>query len=72
MRNFDELKGKVESFTTASLESLLWKIRLPCFRPIVEFSRFDAMELLEVIKDLRMMAGMTEKANYHRLTCETL
>ena len=71
MRNFDELKKKVESLTTASLESLLGKMRLLCSRPIAELSSFDAMERLEAIKDAAH-DGRSEKANYYRLTCETL
>jgi hypothetical protein len=41
MRNSDELKKKVES-----LENLMGNIRILPSRPIAEFSRFEAMELL--------------------------
>ena len=40
-------------------------------RPIAEFSRFEAMDLLEAIKDAAHN-GKSEKANYCRLTCETV
>ena len=40
-------------------------------RPIAEFSRFEAMDLLKAIKDAAH-DGKSEKANYYRLTCETL
>ena len=40
-------------------------------RPIAEFSRFEAMDLLEAIEDAAH-DGKSEKANYYRLTCETL
>ena len=39
--------------------------------PIAEFSRFEAMDLLEAIKDAAH-DGKSEKANYYRLTCEAL
>jgi len=50
---------------------LLGKIRIMTSRPIAEFSRFEAMDLLEAIKHAAH-DGKSEKANYYRLTCETL
>ena len=50
-RNFTELQKRVESLTTPPLESLLGKVRILSARPIAEFSRFEAMELIEAIKD---------------------
>ena len=66
MRNSDELKKKVES-----LENLMGNIRILSSRPIAEFSRFEAMELLEAIKDATH-DSKNEKANYCKLTRETL
>ena len=71
MRNLEEVKRKVESLTTSSLENLLGRIRNLASRPIAEFSRFEAMELLEAIKNAAH-DSKNEKANYYRLTCETL
>ena len=65
------MQKKVESLTSASLENLLGKIRIMTSRPIAEFSRFEAMELLEAVKDAAH-DGKNEKANYYKLTCETL
>ena len=50
-RNFTELQKRVESLTTPPLESLLGKVRILSARPIAEFSHFEAMELIEAIKD---------------------
>ena len=66
-----EVKRKVESLTTSSLENLLGRIRNLPSRPIAEFSRFEAMELLEAIKNATH-DSKNEKANYYRLTYETL
>ena len=71
MRNLEEVKRKVESLTTSSLENLLGRIRNLASRPIAEFSRFEAMELLEAIKNAAH-DSKNEEANYYRLTCETL
>ena len=56
--------------TTASLESLLGKMRLLCSRPIAEFSHSDAIQRLEAIKD-GAHDGRSEKANHYKATCET-
>jgi len=71
MRNLEEVKRKVESLTTSSLENLLGRIRNLASHLIAEFSRFEAMELLEAIKNAAH-DNKNEKANYYRLTCETL
>ena len=63
MRNLEEVKRKVESLTTSSLENLLGRIRNLASRPIAEFSRFEAMELLEAIKNAAH-DSKNEEANY--------
>ena len=50
-RNFHELKKKVQSLTSASSENFLGKIGIMNSHLIAEFSWFEAMELLEDIKD---------------------
>ncbi len=66
-----ELKTKIESLTTSSLDNLLSKIRNLAARPSTEFSRFDAMDLLEAIKN-SAHDNKHEKANYYKIACETL
>lgn len=61
----------MESLTTSCLESLLLKVRNLCPRPITEFSRFEAMDLLEAIENAAQ-DSKHEKANDYRLTYETL
>ena len=61
----------MESLTTSSVNNLLEIIRNLASRPIAEFSRFEAIELLEAIKN-SAHDSKNRKANYYRLTCETL
>ena len=70
-RKFTELQKRVESLTTLSLESLLGKVRILSACPIAEFSRFEAMELIEAIEDAAQ-DSKHDRANYQRLACETL
>jgi len=58
-------------YAAMPLENLLGKIRILSSRPIVEFSSFEAMKLIEAIKDATH-DSKNEKANYYKLTCETL
>lgn len=70
-RKFTDLQKRVESLTTLSLESLLGKVRILSACPIAEFSRFEAMELIEAIEDAAQ-DSKHDRANYQRLACETL
>lgn len=70
-RKFTELQKRVESLTTLSLESLLGKVRILSACPIAEFSRFEAMKLIEAIEDAAQ-DSKHDRANYQRLACETL
>ncbi|CAB3996886.1 gliding motility regulatory -like [Paramuricea clavata] len=70
-RQYTELQAKVEALTTSSLDPLLMKIRNLASRSIAEFSRFEAMDLLEANKNTPQ-DNKYEKANYYKLTYETL
>ena len=65
------MQKKVELLTTSSLESLLGKVTILSGCPIAEFSYFEAMELIEAIKDAAQ-DSRHDLANYYRLACETL
>ena len=65
------MQKRVESLTTSTLESLLGKVRTLSACPIAEFSRFEAMELIEAIKDAAQ-DSKHDRANYYKLACETL
>jgi hypothetical protein len=68
-QKYAELQAKVDLLTTSSLESLLMKIRKSASRPLGEFSRFEAMDLLEAIKNAAE-DNRHEKANYYTLAYE--
>ena len=70
-QKYAELQAKVDLLTTSSLESLLTKIRKSASRPLGEFSCFEAMDLLEAIKNAAQ-DNRHEKANYYTLAYETL
>ena len=70
-RKFTELQKRVESLPTLSLEGLLGKVRILSACPIAEFSRFEAMELIEAIEDAAQ-DSKHDRANYQRLACRTL
>ena len=68
---YEELKKSMDSLTKSSVDNLLEKIRHLASRPVLEFNRFEALDLLEALKN----AGQDtkhEKAGYYRLTFETL
>lgn len=53
------------------MENLLTRIRHLATRPTVEFSKFEAMELLEALKNSARDTNHA-KANYFKIACETL
>lgn len=65
------MKDKVDALTVSSLDNLLLKIRTLAARPCVEFSKFEAMELLEAIKNTARDNNHA-KANYYKIACDTL
>ena len=56
---------------TASVDGLLKKIVSLASRPSIEFNRFEALELLEALKNAAQDVKHV-KAGYYRLTFETL
>ena len=55
----------------SSLDNLLTKIRSLAARPSTEFSRFDALDLIQAIKNVAQ-DSQHAKANYYRIAYETL
>ena len=45
------MSRKIESLAASSVDSLLTKIRNLASRPIPEFNKFEALELLEALKN---------------------
>ena len=62
---------KIESLAASSVDSLLTKIRNLASRPIPEFNKFEALELLEALKYAAQDVKQ-EKTGYFWLTFETL
>ena len=54
-----------------SVDVLLEKIRLMASRPIPEFNRFEALNMLEALKNT-VQDAKHEKAGYYKYTFETL
>jgi hypothetical protein len=63
-RTYAELKARVDSLTTLSLDDLLMKVRNLASRPLPDFSRFDAMGLLEAINN-SAHDNQHKRANYY-------
>ena len=61
----------MDELTTSSVDGLLEKIRLLASRPISEFNRFEALNMLEALKNAAQDAKH-EKAGYYKYTFETL
>ena len=62
---------KIESLAASSVDSLLTKIRNLASRPIPEFNKFEALNLLEALKNAAQDVKH-KKTRYFRLTFETL
>ena len=65
------MSRKIESPAASSVDSLLTKIRNLASRPIPEFNTFEALELLEALKNAAQDVKH-EKTGYFWLTFETL
>ena len=61
----------MDALTKSSADNLLEKIRHLASRPVPEFNRFEALDLLEALKNAAQDTKH-EKAGYFRLTFETL
>ena len=61
----------MDALTKSSVDSLLEKIRHLASRPVPEFNRFEALDLLEALKNAAQDTKH-EKAGYFRLAFETL
>ena len=61
----------MDELTTSSVDGLLQKISLLASRPIPEFNQFEALNMLEVLKNAAQDAKQ-EKAGYYKYTFETL
>jgi len=64
------MSKKIESPAASSVVSLLTKIRNLASRPIPEFNKFEALELLEALKNAAQDVKH-EKTGYFWLTFET-
>lgn len=70
-RNYKERKDKLETLTSSSVDNLLKKVRCLASRPKSEFSRFEVLEFAQSLKN-SAQDTKHEKANYYKLTYETL
>ena len=61
----------MDELTTSPVDGLLEKIRLLASRPIPEFNRFEALNMLEALKNAAQDAKH-EKGGYYKYTFETL
>lgn len=61
----------MDTLTASSVDTLLEKIRNLASRPIPEFNKFDALQLVESLKNAAQDLKH-EKARYYKLTFETL
>ena len=61
----------MDALTKSSVDNLLEKIRHLASRPVPEFNRFEALDLLEALKNAAQDTKH-EKAGYFRLSFETL
>ena len=61
----------MDALTKSSVDNLLEKIRHLASWPVPKFNRFEALELLEALKNTAQDTKH-EKAGYYRLTFETL
>ena len=61
----------MDALTKSSADNLLEKIRHLASRPVPEFNRFEALDLLEALKNAAQDTKH-EKAGYFRLAFETL
>ena len=61
----------MDALTKPSVDNLLEKIRHLASRPVPEFNRFEALDLLEALKNAAQDTKH-EKAGFYRLTFETL
>ena len=68
---YDELKKSMDSLTKSSVDNLLEKIRHLASGPVPEFNRFEALDVLQALKNAAQDTKH-EKAGYYRLTFETL
>lgn len=66
-----ELKQSMDMLTKSSVDNLLKRIMNLASRPIAEFNRFEAMELVEGLKNAAHDVHH-DKEGYYRLVYETL
>ena len=65
------MTSKIESLAASLVDSLLTKIRNLAYRPIPEFNKFEALELLETLKNAAQDVRH-KKTGYFQLTFDTL
>ena len=65
------LRSSVEAMTTASVESLVQRLLDNSSRPLSDFSKFDALAMLETVHNTAH-DKRHEKDNYYRLAYQTL
>ena len=68
---YEELKKSMAALTKSSVDNLLQKIHHRASRPVPEFNRFEALVLLEALKNAAQDTKH-EKAGYYRLTFDTV
>lgn len=68
---YEDLKKNLDALTTSSVDNLLDKIRRLASRPTPEFNRFEALDLLEALKNAAQDTKH-ERAGYYRYTFEIL
>ena len=65
------MKADVDTLSCASVDSLLTKIKSLASRPIMEFNKYEVLDLLEAMKNTAHDVRH-EKEGYFRLVYETL
>lgn len=65
------MKTKVDQLTTSSVDSLLAKVRSLGSRPLADFNKYEALDLVDALQKLAHDTHH-EKEAYYRLAFETL
>ena len=69
--NYEELNKSMDALSKSSVDNLPEKIRHLASRPVPEFNRFEALDVLEALKNAAQDTKH-QKAGYFRLALETL
>ena len=68
---YNELKEAMDTLTKSSVDNLLKRLMSLASRPLVEFNKYEALELVDALKNAAH-DSKHEKEAYYRLVFETL